>query len=270
MYGCRGFVAHHNTDIWGDTAPQELWIPGSFWVMGGAWLCTHIWTHYEYTGDTEFLKEMFPIMREAALFFLDFCIEYTIDGRTYLCTCPSVSPENTFILPNGEQGANSIGVTMDNQILRDLFTQCNKAAKILGIEDELDRQIQDACKRLIRHGSERMAESWSGVRSMVKKNQGTGIFLICTGCIRPVKLQRMAHPNWRRQRNERCKSGWRAVEVILAGVVHGSLTITPNFGMANRRIKIFYSYLSSQHCLTYLTITRRFRLTEISALSPLW
>ena len=149
MYGCRGFVAHHNTDIWGDTAPQELWIPGSFWVMGGAWLCTHIWTHYEYTGDTEFLKEMFPIMREAALFFLDFCIEYTIDGRTYLCTCPSVSPENTFILPNGEQGANSIGVTMDNQILRDLFTQCNKAAKILGIEDELDRQIQDACKRLI-------------------------------------------------------------------------------------------------------------------------
>lgn len=162
MYGCRGFVAHHNTDIWGDTAPQDLWIPGSFWVMGGAWLCTHIWTHYNYTGDIEFLCKMFPIMREAAQFFLDFCIEYEIDGVTYLCTCPSVSPENTFILPNGEQGANSIGVTMDNQILRDLFSQCNQAAQVLGVSDELDRQIADACKRLIptRIGSDGRILEW--------------------------------------------------------------------------------------------------------------
>ncbi|MDE5697151.1 MAG: glycoside hydrolase family 95 protein [Lachnospiraceae bacterium] len=162
MYGCRGFVAHHNTDIWGDTAPQDLWIPGSFWVMGGAWLCTHIWTHYEYTGDEEFLREMFPVMREAAQFFLDFCIEHEIDGKTYLCTCPSVSPENTFILPNGEQGANSIGVTMDNQILRDLFTQCNRAAGILGVSDALDRQIAEACGRLIptRIGSDGRILEW--------------------------------------------------------------------------------------------------------------
>lgn len=162
MYGCRGFVAHHNTDIWGDTAPQDLWIPGSFWVMGGAWLCTHIWMHYKYTGDIEFLRKMFPIMREAAQFFLDFCIEYEIDGVTYLCTCPSVSPENTFILPNGEQGSNSIGVTMDNQILRDLFSQCNQAAQVLGVSDELDRQIADACKRLIptRIGSDGRILEW--------------------------------------------------------------------------------------------------------------
>lgn len=162
MYGCRGFVAHHNTDIWGDTAPQDLWIPGSFWVMGGAWLCTHIWTHYEYTGDREFLREMFPIMRETAQFFLDFCIEHEIDEKTYLCTCPSVSPENTFILPNGEQGANSIGVTMDNQILRDLFGQCNRAAKVLGISDDLDRQIAETCERLIptRTGSDGRILEW--------------------------------------------------------------------------------------------------------------
>lgn len=145
MYGCRGFVAHHNTDIWGDTAPQDLWIPGSFWVMGGAWLCTHIWMHYEYTLDREFLAEMFPILREAAVFFLDFCVDY----KGYLCTCPSVSPENTFILPNGEQGANHIGVTMDNQILRELFTACHKAAEVLGVEDELDQQICEACDKLI-------------------------------------------------------------------------------------------------------------------------
>jgi alpha-L-fucosidase 2 len=164
MYGCRGFVAHHNTDIWGDTAPQDLWIPGSFWVMGAAWLCTHIWTHYEYTGDEGFLREMFPVMREAAQFFLDFCIEYEIDGRTYLCTCPSVSPENTFLLPNGEQGANSVGVTMDNQILRDLFSQCNRAAEVLGVSDELDRQIARACERLIptRIGSDGRILEWCG------------------------------------------------------------------------------------------------------------
>lgn len=145
MYGCRGFVAHHNTDLWGDTAVQDLWIPGSYWVMGAAWLCTHQWTHYEYTKDVEFLKEAFPIMREAALFFLDFLIEK--DG--YLVTCPSVSPENTFILPSGERGANSLATTMDNQILRDLFHQCITAAQILGVDDELNGQIKAAVERLV-------------------------------------------------------------------------------------------------------------------------
>ncbi|MBQ9136243.1 MAG: glycoside hydrolase family 95 protein [Lachnospiraceae bacterium] len=145
MYGCRGFMSHHNTDIWGDCVTQDHWLPGSYWVMGAAWLCTHQWTHYEFTQDKEFLKENFPIMREAALFFLDFLIED--DG--YLKTCPSVSPENTFILPNGERGANTAGVTMDNQILRDLFTQCIKAAEILGVEDELNEQIKNARERLV-------------------------------------------------------------------------------------------------------------------------
>ncbi len=144
MYGCRGFVAHHNTDIWGDTAPQDLWIPGTYWVMGAAWLCTHQWTHYVYTQDKEFLQEAFPIMREAALFFIDFMIEH----EGYLVTCPSVSPENTFILPSGERGCNSAGVTMDNQILRDLFTQCIEAAKILGVEDELNEKIKYQLSRL--------------------------------------------------------------------------------------------------------------------------
>lgn len=145
MYGCRGFVAHHNTDIWGDTVTQDHWIPGSYWVMGAAWLCTHLWTHYEYTKELDFLKESFPIMREAALFFLDFMIE----DEGYLKTCPSVSPENTFILPNGESGANTAGVTMDNQILRDLFTECIEAARILGVSDELNDKIMEARERLV-------------------------------------------------------------------------------------------------------------------------
>lgn len=144
MYGCKGFVAHHNTDIWGDTAPQDLWIPGTYWVMGAAWLCTHQWTHYVYTQDKEFLQDAFPVMREAAQFFLDFMIEH----EGYLVTCPSVSPENTFILPSGERGCNSAGVTMDNQILRDLFTQCIKSAEILGVEDELNEKIKYQLSRL--------------------------------------------------------------------------------------------------------------------------
>ena len=72
MYGCRGFVAHHNTDIWADCAPQDIWISSAYWVMGAAWLCTHVWKHYEYTGDQTFLKEMYPVVKEASIFFHDF------------------------------------------------------------------------------------------------------------------------------------------------------------------------------------------------------
>ena len=64
MYDCRGFVAHHNTDLWGDTAPQDIYIPATYWVMGGAWLATHIWNYYSYTKDLDFLKEMYPFLRE--------------------------------------------------------------------------------------------------------------------------------------------------------------------------------------------------------------
>lgn len=133
MYNCKGFVAHHNTDLWADTAVQDLWNPGSYWVMGAAWLCTHMWIHYEYSMDKEFLKEAYPIMKEAAEFFEDFLVEH----EGYLVTCPSVSPENRFILPSGVVGANTYGVSMDNQILRDLLSGCIKAAEILELgEDE--------------------------------------------------------------------------------------------------------------------------------------
>lgn len=142
MYGCRGFMCHHNTDINGDTATQDLWLPGSYWVMGAAWLCTHQWTHFQYTQDLEFLQRTFPVMCEAALFFLDFLVEK--DG--YLVTCPSVSPENTYILPSGEKGANGIGVTMDNQILRDLFTQCVESCRVLKKNNALDAQVQSKLK----------------------------------------------------------------------------------------------------------------------------
>ncbi len=128
MYGCRGFMAHHNTDLYGDCAPQDNWIPATIWTMGAAWLCTHLWMHYSYTQDLEFLKWAYPVMAEAALFFVDFLEEK--DG--YLVTNPSLSPENVYILPNGEQGCCCMGATMDLEILRELFNGCKKAAEILG------------------------------------------------------------------------------------------------------------------------------------------
>lgn len=128
MYGCRGFMAHHNTDLYGDCAPQDNWIPATIWTMGAAWLCTHLWMHYSYTQDLKFLKWAYPVMAEAALFFVDFLEEK--DG--YLVTNPSLSPENVYILPSGEQGCCCMGATMDLEILRELFTGCKKAAEILG------------------------------------------------------------------------------------------------------------------------------------------
>ncbi|MCM1568211.1 MAG: glycoside hydrolase family 95 protein [Roseburia sp.] len=132
MYGCRGFVAHHNTDIHGDTEPQDLWLPATFWSQGAAWLATHLWSHYLYTQDGDFLREAFPVLAEAALFYVDFLVEY----QGYLVTSPSVSPENTYVLPNGEKGCCCMGPTMDNQLIRDLFTMCLDSYELLGEEAE--------------------------------------------------------------------------------------------------------------------------------------
>jgi alpha-L-fucosidase 2 len=134
MYGARGFVAHHNTDIWGDTAPQDTWVPASYWVFGAAWLCLHIWEHYLYTLDRCFLDEHFFLIRDACLFFADFLIE---NARGELVASPSVSPENTYILPDGTHGRLCEGCAMDAQILRELFDACERACGVLGRDAEL-------------------------------------------------------------------------------------------------------------------------------------
>ncbi len=129
MYGCGGFMAHHNTDIWADTAPQDVCISASYWVMGGAWLSLHIWEEYLFMTDKEFLRENYPTMRDAAIFVMDYLVE---DGE-YLVTCPTLSPENTYILPNGESGVICKGASMDNQIIMELLNACIKAEEILGM-----------------------------------------------------------------------------------------------------------------------------------------
>ncbi|PLS04886.1 glycoside hydrolase family 95 protein [Neobacillus cucumis] len=145
MYGCSGFVAHHNTDIWADTAPQDIYPPASYWPMGAAWLCLHLWEHYQFSGDANFLKKSYETIKESVQFFLDFLIE-TKEG--YLVTCPSSSPENTYILPNGESGTLCMGPSMDNQILYALFNCCIQAGEILSIDDEFRMQLSKVLQRL--------------------------------------------------------------------------------------------------------------------------
>ncbi len=144
MYGCRGFVAHHNTDIWGDTAPQDLYLPATYWPMGAAWLCLHLWEHYQYTQDREFLRKSYDTLKEAAIFFIDFLSE-TEEGE--FVTNPSVSPENTYILPNGNRGILCMGPSMDNQILYELFNCCIKASQLL----EMDKEFQNTLHQYKRH-----------------------------------------------------------------------------------------------------------------------
>lgn len=144
MYGCRGFMAHHNTDLWGDCAPQDIYIPATYWVMGGAWLSTHIWIHYTYTRDLVFLKKMYPILRDAVLFFEDYLME--VHGQ--LLTCPSVSPENTYILPSGVSGCICAGASMDNQILRDLIDGFLEASRLLDISDEAVKKAEEILPKL--------------------------------------------------------------------------------------------------------------------------
>ncbi|WYP26380.1 glycoside hydrolase N-terminal domain-containing protein [Alkalihalobacillus sp. FSL W8-0930] len=145
MYGCRGFVAHHNTDIWADTAPQDLYMPATNWTLGAAWLCLHLWEHYSFTGDVTFLKKAYETMKESALFFVDFLVE---DEQGRLVTAPSVSPENRYLLPNGESGTLCVGPAMDNQIVHALFSHCIRATEILEMDQVFAEELRSLQSRL--------------------------------------------------------------------------------------------------------------------------
>jgi alpha-L-fucosidase 2 len=145
MYDCGGFVCHHNTDIWGDTAPQDLWMPATQWVTGAAWLCLHIWEHYKFTLDRDFLAKKYPTLKEAAEFFEDFLIE---DGEGRLVTCPSVSPENTYITESGTKGSLCIGPSMDSEIIYELFTAVIESSEILGVDREHAEKLREMRTRL--------------------------------------------------------------------------------------------------------------------------
>jgi len=143
-YNCRGFVAHHNTDLWRGSAPVDTSIHG-LWPMGGAWLSRHIWEHYDFSRDEDYLRKYYPTMKEAAQFFVDYL---TLDKDGYLSTCPAISFEQNFRKPDGTVGRLTYGPTMDNQILRDLFTNCIAATETLDIDTAFREQIKGIRSKL--------------------------------------------------------------------------------------------------------------------------
>jgi alpha-L-fucosidase 2 len=162
-YGCRGWVAHHNADLWrqtgtvGELSGNPVW---ANWPMGGAWLCQHLWEHYAFTGDRDYLREQaYPVMKGAAEFCLDWLVE---DGQGHLVTAPSVSPELMFLTPDGEQASVAWAATMDMAIMADLFANCASAAAVLGIDPEFAAQVRAARERLYPYqiGSRGQLQEW--------------------------------------------------------------------------------------------------------------
>ena len=143
-YGCRGWVVHHLSDIWGFTTPADgVW---GVWPLGAAWLCQHLWEHYAFTGDESFLRQRgYPVMKEAAEFMLDYLVP---DRNGYLVTNPSHSPENAFLTADGKRAMFCVGATMDFEIIHDLFSNCIAAAKILNQDEAFVGQLTAAMQKL--------------------------------------------------------------------------------------------------------------------------
>jgi alpha-L-fucosidase 2 len=155
MYGARGWVVHHNTDLWRASAPIDgpNW---GMWPTGGAWLALHLWDRYEFGGDKAYLKKIYPVLKGAAEFFVD-TLQEDPKGK-WLVTNPSISPENGH--PFG--AAVCAGPTMDQQILRDLFANTIKAAEILGVDKEFTKQLATTRARLAPNqiGSAGQLQEW--------------------------------------------------------------------------------------------------------------
>jgi alpha-L-fucosidase 2 len=169
-YGAPGWCSHHNVDLWRQSAPVgngEAWAQPTWanWPMSGPWLCAHLWEHYRFTGDKQYLREAYPVMRGAA----EFCAGWLIDdpqggdGQGGLTTCPSVSPENVFIAPNGKTAEVSAGSTMDIALIREVFATCTEAGEILGVDAEFRGRMAALTGRLppYRIGRFGQLQEWS-------------------------------------------------------------------------------------------------------------
>lgn len=149
-YGARGWVAHHNSDLWAQTGPAGAYGDGdpvwAFWPMGAVWLTQHVWEHYLFSGDTDFLRETaYPVMKDAALFCLDWLIE---NEAGELITSPSTSPEHKFEAGGGLH-AVSAATTMDLSLIAELFSNCMESAELLQMDEEFAGTLARAKERLL-------------------------------------------------------------------------------------------------------------------------
>lgn len=145
LYGCNGWVAHHGTDVWMNTAPTDSTGPG-IWPTGGAWLLQNLWEHYEFKADRAYLRRIYPLFKGSAEFFLDYLVEDP--KHKWLVTAPSVSPENSFFTREGQRTQVCMGPTLDNDLLRDLFNHTIEASQVLDVDAEFRQKLAAACKHL--------------------------------------------------------------------------------------------------------------------------
>ncbi len=149
-YGARGWCSHHNSDVWAQAAPVGNFGGGSpQWAnfpLSGAWLCTHLWEHYAFGGDLDFLRQAaYPLMKGAA----EFCLDWLIEGPDgTLVTCPSTSAENAFVVAKGVTAETSMATTFDMAIIAQHFENCIAAAEVLGVDAEFAAQLKTARARL--------------------------------------------------------------------------------------------------------------------------
>ncbi|AHG92260.1 alpha-L-fucosidase (plasmid) [Gemmatirosa kalamazoonensis] len=163
-YGARGWVAHHNSDVWAQSAPVGAYGQGdpvwANWSGASAWLSQHLWEHYAFGRDTEYLRGAYPIMRGAAEFYLDWLVP---DAQGRLVTSPSTSPELKFLLPDGRAAAVSAGATMDRALVWDLFTNVIEASEVLGTDAAFRARVRAARARLIPYqiGARGQLQEWA-------------------------------------------------------------------------------------------------------------
>jgi alpha-L-fucosidase 2 len=160
LFGCRGWCSHHGADVWFNTAPTDGNPRHATYPMSGLWLMQQLYEHYLYNLDAGYLKRIYPLMKGAAEFCLDFLVEEPESG--YLVTCPASSPENTFIDDKGNRAAVSFGSSGDMQIIRRFLRNYVEASKTLNVDAELNQQAAGALKRLPPHriGSFGQLQEW--------------------------------------------------------------------------------------------------------------
>jgi alpha-L-fucosidase 2 len=162
MYHRRGWVLHHNTTIWRDAFPVDGAARAAFWNMAGGWFSSHLWEHWLFTGDREFLaNEAYPIMKGAAEFYADWVAD-AADGSGELITPVSTSPENNFLAPDGKQAAVAQGVTMDLAIVREIFSRTIEAADLLGRDRALADELRGKLAKLAHYriGARGQLQEW--------------------------------------------------------------------------------------------------------------
>jgi alpha-L-fucosidase 2 len=164
LYDLPGWVVHHNSDLWrasnpvGEKTGDPRW---ANWAMAGPWLCEHLWEHYAFSGDREFLRQRaWPLMKGAAEFVLAWLVD---DGSGQLTTCPSESPENGFTTKDGKNASTTAGCTMDLTLIRELFKNCVAATKVLGVDADFAEKLWATQKRLpsFKKGSQGQLLEWS-------------------------------------------------------------------------------------------------------------